>query len=86
MQELTEPTVQATVDGTSNTLLVDTGSSGLVVPWQALGSNDFSALVNLFDLGTPTGISESGYSGGVEYLYLTYDNAPVDYRHRNHRP
>ena len=22
---------------------------------------------------------ESGYSGGVDYIYLTYDNVPVDY-------
>ncbi|UQX09282.1 hypothetical protein [Candidatus Mycobacterium methanotrophicum] len=77
--EYTEPTVQATVDGANNTLLVDTGSSGLVVPWQDLGSNDFSALENLFTLGSPAGISESGYSGGVDYLYLSYDNVPVDY-------
>ncbi|HEY9305384.1 MAG TPA: PecA family PE domain-processing aspartic protease [Mycobacterium sp.] len=75
----TEPTVQATVDGANNTLLVDTGSSGLVLPWEDLGSNDFSALVNLFQLGMPTGISESGYSGGVDYIYLTYNNVPVDY-------
>jgi hypothetical protein len=75
----TEPTVQATVDGTSNTLLVDTGSSGLVVPWESLGSNDLSALENLFTLGFPTSFGESGYSGGVDYIYLTYDNVPVDY-------
>jgi hypothetical protein len=79
MQEVTEPTVQATVDGQSNTLLVDTGSSGLVLPWEDLGSNPFSAFVNLLDLGLPSGISESGYSGGVDYLYLTYNAAPVDY-------
>jgi len=79
MEEGTEPTVQATIDGATNTLLVDTGSSGLVVPWEALGSNDFSALENLFTLGLPSSFGESGYSGGVQYLYLTYDNIPVDY-------
>ena len=79
MLEGTEPTVQATVDGANNTLLVDTGSSGLVVPWESLGSNDFSALYNLFTLGLPSSFGESGYSGGVQYLYLTYDNIPVDY-------
>jgi hypothetical protein len=79
MQEDTEPTVQATIDGASNSLLVDTGSSGLVIPWQDLGSNDFTALENLFELGFPTGISESGYSGGVDYIYLTYNDVPVDY-------
>jgi PE-PGRS C-terminal aspartyl peptidase-like domain len=75
LQEATEPTVQATVDGTSNTLLVDTGSSGLVIPWESLGSNDFTALENLFTLGSPVSSGFSGYSGGVEYFYLTYDTS-----------
>jgi len=79
MAEGTEPTVQASIDGTSNTLLVDTGSSGLVVPWEALGSNDLSALYNLFTLGFPSSFGESGYSGGVDYFYATYDTIPVDY-------
>jgi hypothetical protein len=79
MKETTEPTVQATIDGASNTLLVDTGSSGLVIPWESLGSNSFSALENLFTLGLPSTFGESGYSGGVQYIYLTYDNIPVDY-------
>jgi hypothetical protein len=79
MQEVTEPTVNATIDGASNTLLVDTGSSGLVIPWESLGSNDLTALYNLFTLGLPTSFGESGYSGGVQYLYLTYDNIPVNY-------
>jgi hypothetical protein len=78
MQEVTEPTVKATVDGASNTLLVDTGSSGLVIPWEDLGSNPFTALENLFELGSPIHSGFSGYSGGVEYYYLTYD-MPVDY-------
>ncbi len=78
LQEATEPTVQATIDGTSNTLLVDTGSSGLVIPWESLGSNNFTALENLFALGSPISSGFSGYSGGVEYFYLTYDT-PVDY-------
>jgi hypothetical protein len=74
MQEVTEPTIQATIAGSSpQTLLVDTGSSGLVIPWENVG------LFQLLSLGFPTGISESGYSGGVDYLYLTYDNATVDY-------
>jgi hypothetical protein len=75
----TEPTVGATVDGASNTLLVDTGSSGLVIPWESLGSNDFTALENLFTLGSPVTFGESGFSGGVEYFYLEYDNVPIDY-------
>ncbi len=77
--EDTEPTVQSTVDGASTTLLVDTGSSGLVIPDTDLGSNVFTQLEALLSLGTPTGISESGYSGGVDYIYLTYNDVPVDY-------
>ncbi|MDT5168626.1 MAG: hypothetical protein QOD02_1953 [Mycobacterium sp.] len=79
MDESTEPTVQASIDGSPDqTLLVDTGSSGLVVPISDLdsGSNEFAELLAL---GLPTGISESGYSGGVDYIYLTYNNLPVDY-------
>lgn len=76
--EGTEPTVQASVDGASSVpVLVDTGSSGLVIPWQDLGSG--SELQELLSLGTPSSFGESGYSGGVEYLYLTYNNVSVDY-------
>ncbi|BBX44468.1 hypothetical protein GCM10009641_54480 [Mycobacterium cookii] len=78
--ENTEPAVNASIDGGSTVpLLVDTGSSGLVVPWQDLGTNNFQALDHLFQLGAPTGISQSGYSGGVDYFYLTYNSVPVDY-------
>jgi hypothetical protein len=74
VQEGTEPTVNVSVDGsTPEATLVDTGSSGLVIP-----STDLS-LTQWLDLGFPTGISESGYSGGIQYLYLTYDNASVSY-------
>ncbi len=79
MQETTEPTVNASIDGsTDQPLLVDTGSSGLVVPISDLdsGSNEFAELLAL---GLPTSFGESGYSGGVDYIYLTYDNVPVDY-------
>ncbi|UMB67622.1 hypothetical protein [Mycobacterium paraterrae] len=80
MQIVTEPTIQAAIGaGDDSTLLVDTGSSGLVIPWQELGSNDFSALEELFKLGLPDNFGFSGYSGGVEYFYLTYDGVPVDY-------
>jgi hypothetical protein len=82
IQEDTEPTVQAAIgSGPDQTLLVDTGSSGLVIPWQDLGSNDFTALENLFALGSPSSpyIGESGYSGGVDYVYLTYNDATVNY-------
>jgi hypothetical protein len=76
VQEGTEPTVQATVGGANTTLLVDTGSSGLVIPWQDLGSNE---LTDLFELGFPTSFGFSGYSGGVDYFYLTYNDVSVDY-------
>jgi hypothetical protein len=80
VQEDTEPTVTASIDGGSDqNLLVDTGSAGLVVPWDYLGSNDLTSLEDLFALGLPTGISESGYSGGVDYIYLEYNDATVDY-------
>lgn len=79
--EGTEPTVNAAIDGSSTSvpLLVDTGSSGLVIPSTDLGSNFISQLEALYSLGTPTGISESGYSGGVDYIYLTYNDVPVTY-------
>jgi hypothetical protein len=74
VQEGTEPTVNVSVDGsTAQAALVDTGSSGLVIP-----STDLS-LTQWFDLGFPTGISESGYSGGIQYLYLEYNDATVNY-------
>ncbi|MGA7466065.1 hypothetical protein [Mycobacterium sp.] len=79
MQETTEPTVNASIDGsTDQLLLVDTGSSGLVIPISDLdsGSNEFAELLSL---GLPSSFGESGYSGGVDYIYLTYDNLPVDY-------
>jgi hypothetical protein len=76
----TEPAVYASIDGGSSVpLLVDTGSSGLVIPDTDLGSNFFTQLEALSQLGTPTGLSESGYSGGVEYFYLTYNDVPVTY-------
>jgi hypothetical protein len=79
--EDTEPTVTATVGGASTTLLVDSGSSGLVVPLSTLdggSTNLFTEFETLFNLGTPTNFGESGYSGGVQYFYLDY-NEPVDY-------
>jgi hypothetical protein len=80
--EDTEPTVGATVAGVGTTLLVDSGSSGLVVPLTDLdgGSTNFlTELEALSSLGSPTSFGEGGYSGGVDYLYLTYDNVAVDY-------
>jgi hypothetical protein len=74
--EDTEPTVNVAVEGGSSVpMLVDTGSSGLVIPWYEVGQYG----LGLFSLGMPTTIGESGYSGGVDYIYLAYDNASVNY-------
>ncbi|WP_293004482.1 PecA family PE domain-processing aspartic protease [Mycobacterium sp.] len=76
----TEPAVYASIDGGDSVpLLVDTGSAGIVVPSTLLGDDYSEQLQNLFNLGLPTSFGVSGYSGGVSYLYLTYDSVPVDY-------
>ncbi len=65
----TEALVNATVGtGSPVPLLVDTGSTGLVIPFQKVGG-----VLGLFQLGLPTGAGVSGYSGGLNYAYLTYD-------------
>jgi PPE-repeat protein len=70
----TEALVNATVGtGSPVPLLVDTGSQGLVIPFQNAGG-----LFGLLRLGLPTGGGISGYSGGLNYAYLTY-NAPVNF-------
>jgi hypothetical protein len=76
--EGTEAAVNASINGGSSVpLLVDTGSAGLVVPESDLGVS------NLFQLflqdGLPSSFGSSGYSGGVDYIYLTYNNIDVDY-------
>src|ERR1700733_10118796 len=78
--EGTEPAVNASIDGADPaSLLVDTGSSGLVVPYTDLGDNIFTQLEALFQLGSPETFGISGYSGGVEYVYGVYNTVPVDY-------
>jgi hypothetical protein len=79
MQIVTEPTIQATIAGAENTLLVDTGSAGLVIPWEGLGSTDLQAFENLLNIGFPTSFGFSGYSGGVDYFYLVYNDVPTVY-------
>jgi hypothetical protein len=60
----TEPVVELSVNGGPKIpVLVDTGSKGLVVPLQDIG---------FANLGWPTGIGISGYSGGITYLYITF--------------
>jgi hypothetical protein len=76
----TEPAVYASIDGGDSVpLLVDTGSGGLVVPSTVLGDDYSEQLQSLFNLGLPSSFGVSGYSGGVSYLYLTYDSVSVDY-------
>ncbi len=70
----TEPIVNGSVGaGTPQPLLVDTGSTGLVIPFQ-----DAGGLLGVLQLGIPRGLGIGGYSGGMDYLYLTY-NAPVNF-------
>ncbi len=38
-----------------------------------------SGYQQVLSLGFPTGLGFSGYSGGVDYLYLTYTDATIDY-------
>ncbi|OBK43169.1 hypothetical protein A5655_17760 [Mycobacterium sp. 1081908.1] len=70
----TEPLVNASVGtGSPVPLLVDTGSAGLVIPFTKVGG-----LLGVLQLGIPRGGGIGGYSGGLDYLYLTY-NAPVNF-------
>jgi hypothetical protein len=66
----TEPVVNVSVGGgPSVPVLVDTGSTGLVIPLRDVG---------LFHLGLPTGIGTGAYSGGLTYFYVTF-NTTVDF-------
>ncbi len=70
----TEPVVNASVgSGSPVPLLVDTGSTGLVIPFQNVGG-----ILGTLQLGFPRGIGIGAYSGGLDYLYATY-NAPVNF-------
>ncbi|OBI41832.1 hypothetical protein A5706_07370 [Mycobacterium sp. E796] len=70
----TEPLVNASVGtGSAVPLLVDTGSEGLVIPFTRVGG-----LLGVLQMGIPIGGGIGGYSGGLDYLYLTY-NAPVNF-------
>ena len=80
VQEDTEPSIQATVNGSDTSLLVDTGSGGLVIPWQDLGSSHWEVLRELHQAGAHLEkFGHSGYSGGVQYSYREYDGLTVDY-------
>ena len=61
----TTPTVNLSVNGgPSVPALVDTGSTGLVIPLRDIG---------LQHLGCPTGWGIGGYGSGEEYLYVSFD-------------
>ncbi|MBY0443565.1 MAG: PecA family PE domain-processing aspartic protease [Mycobacteriaceae bacterium] len=65
MQAVTEPVVYISVNGGPTVpVLVDTGSTGLVIPLQYIGTEQ--------SLGSPTGFGTSGYSGGLTYSFQTY--------------
>ncbi len=71
---LTAPVVNASVGGgPAVPLLVDTGSTGLVIPLRDVGG-----LLGVLRLGIPIGGGISGYSGGFGYIYATYD-MPVNF-------
>jgi len=66
MKSVTEPVVNVSVNnGSRSPMLVDTGSSGLLLTRDSVGSGD---------LGAPTGIGEVTYSGAVTqtFHYTTY--------------
>jgi hypothetical protein len=80
IQEDTEPSIQATVDGSNTSLLVDSGSGGLVIPYQDLGTSHLEVLRELREAGAHLEkVGYSGYSGGVQYIYREYDGLTVDY-------
>lgn len=65
MRATTEPIVYVTINGGPSTpVLVDTGSSGLVVTMASVG--------DAAPLGSPTSQGTSGYSGGLTYSYTSY--------------
>jgi hypothetical protein len=67
---VTQPVVYATVNGGQTVpLLVDTGSTGLVMPLKDIG---------LQHLGLPTGVGIGAYSGGLTYLYIKF-NGTIDF-------
>ncbi|MFW3112424.1 PE family protein [Mycobacterium haemophilum DSM 44634] len=65
VNNVTEPVTNISVNGGPNVLvLVDTGSTGLVIPLWDIG---------IQHLGLPTGFGIGAYSGGLTYLYATFN-------------
>jgi PE family len=70
MFNVTEPVTYASINGgPAVPLLVDTGSTGLVIPLRDIGWQQ---------LGLPTGIGIGGYSGGLDYFYVSL-TTPVNF-------
>lgn len=68
MKATTEPVVYIRVNGGKKVpVLLDTGSSGLVLTQDSVGSGDLGPCT-----GAPTCKGTSGYSGGLTYSYTTY--------------
>ena len=65
LYQTTEPVVDISVNGgPSVPVLVDTGSTGLVIPLKDIG---------LFNLGLPTGVGTGAYSGGLTYFFVKFN-------------
>ena len=70
MYNTTEPISYISVNnGPAQPVLVDTGSTGLVMPLRDIGWQH---------LGLPTGAGIGGYSGGLDYFYVSF-NTPVNF-------
>jgi hypothetical protein len=69
----TEPLIDAKINGSSTqSLLVDTGSSGLVIDAANAGTLNPANKVNVAP-------QNGSYSGGFDYTYDTYKNTTVDF-------
>ena len=71
MKAQTEPTINVRINsGPATSVLVDTGSSGLLVTRDYVGTAD---------LGAPTGRGQVVFSGGEDTFNYTAYNVPVDF-------
>ncbi len=71
---VTEPVVHVTTNGGPNTpVVVDTGSAGLVV-----SPKDVGGILGMLHMGLPTGLNVNAYSGGLTYIFASY-NTTVDF-------
>lgn len=65
INDVTEPVTNISINGgPSVPVLVDTGSTGLVIPLWDIG---------IQHLGLPTGFGVGAYSGGLTYFYATFN-------------